>query len=217
MDDAALVAHGSDYVSKQQSEQPAGKLATPSQRRYHRVVQATVLLLSSALAFGSNFCYHNPAALKNQLQQHFSYTVEKNEFEMLFVRGQKPTLSCTIGCMSSRCCQTEHALHALLDAQCRATVSWWFPRRSHWRAADAAAAHELCADRPVHHGVWLHHLELPLDVGQSSSVFDPCFDSLLNRGCCVLDWANHLWLWRRESRRRTDNVHFHVVQEARSR
>lgn len=44
-----------------------------------------VLLLCSALSLGSSYCYHSPAALKNQLQQHFSSQLTKNEFEVLFV------------------------------------------------------------------------------------------------------------------------------------
>ncbi|TMW66094.1 hypothetical protein Poli38472_003859 [Pythium oligandrum] len=46
--------------------------------------KALVLFLCSALGFGSNYCFHNPAALKNQLQQHFNEAMGKNEYEVLF-------------------------------------------------------------------------------------------------------------------------------------
>uniref|UniRef100_K3X0A8 Lysosomal dipeptide transporter MFSD1 n=1 Tax=Globisporangium ultimum (strain ATCC 200006 / CBS 805.95 / DAOM BR144) TaxID=431595 RepID=K3X0A8_GLOUD len=42
-----------------------------------------VLLLCSALTLGSTYCYHNPSALKNQLQQHFSATLQKDQYESL--------------------------------------------------------------------------------------------------------------------------------------
>jgi hypothetical protein len=48
-------------------------------------MKATVLMLSSTLAIGSNYCYHNPGALKNQLQEHFSSTYSADEYEILFV------------------------------------------------------------------------------------------------------------------------------------
>ncbi|DAZ99603.1 TPA: hypothetical protein N0F65_001431 [Lagenidium giganteum] len=43
-----------------------------------------VLVLCSVLAMGSNYCFHNPAALKNQLQQHFSADMSKDEYETLY-------------------------------------------------------------------------------------------------------------------------------------
>lgn len=48
-------------------------------------LKCVVLLLCSALGFGSNYCFHSPAALKNQLQQHFSSELQKDQFEVLFV------------------------------------------------------------------------------------------------------------------------------------
>lgn len=49
-------------------------------------LKALVLLLVSSAVFGSSYCFHNPAALKNQLQEHFLGAMEKDEFEVLFVR-----------------------------------------------------------------------------------------------------------------------------------
>ncbi|RHY99819.1 hypothetical protein DYB37_008255 [Aphanomyces astaci] len=44
-----------------------------------------VLVLSSLLVVGLNYCYDNPGAMKSQLQQHF-HRIPKTKYELLFVR-----------------------------------------------------------------------------------------------------------------------------------
>jgi hypothetical protein len=57
-----------------------------------------VLLLCSALTLGSTYCYHNPSALKNQLQQHFSATLQKDQYEVLFVSFPSSLSMCMLCC-----------------------------------------------------------------------------------------------------------------------
>ncbi|RHY22003.1 hypothetical protein DYB25_008174 [Aphanomyces astaci] len=45
-----------------------------------------VLVLSSLLVVGLNYCYDNPGAMKSQLQQHF-HRIPKTKYELLFVRS----------------------------------------------------------------------------------------------------------------------------------
>lgn len=59
-------------------------------------LKALVLLLACAVNFGSAYCYQNPAALKNQLQEHFvRVDMDKNEFELLFVSPQRWRADCS--------------------------------------------------------------------------------------------------------------------------
>jgi hypothetical protein len=51
-------------------------------------VRWLVLLLSCLLMIGNYYCFDNPAALKSQLQQHFSH-IPKARYEFLFVRSTK--------------------------------------------------------------------------------------------------------------------------------
>lgn len=73
-------------------------------------LKCLVLTLCSALALGSNFCYHSPAALKNQLQQHFSARLKKDQFEVLFVsflqclRVHVHACMCTCVCLRVLAC-----------------------------------------------------------------------------------------------------------------
>lgn len=48
-------------------------------------VRWLVLFLSCVLMIGNYYCFDNPAALKSQLQQHFS-NIPKDRYEFLFVR-----------------------------------------------------------------------------------------------------------------------------------
>jgi hypothetical protein len=47
-------------------------------------IRWVVLVLSCILMIGNYYCFDNPAALKSQLQQHFSQ-FPKDRYEFLFV------------------------------------------------------------------------------------------------------------------------------------
>uniref|UniRef100_M4BTA4 Uncharacterized protein n=1 Tax=Hyaloperonospora arabidopsidis (strain Emoy2) TaxID=559515 RepID=M4BTA4_HYAAE len=51
-------------------------------------VRWLVLFLSCLLMIGNYYCFDNPAALKSQLQQHFS-AIPKDRYEFLFVRNYR--------------------------------------------------------------------------------------------------------------------------------
>lgn len=56
-------------------------------------VRWLVLLLSCLLMIGNYYCFDNPAALKSQLQQHFSQ-FPKQRYEFLFVRSASLNPEC---------------------------------------------------------------------------------------------------------------------------
>lgn len=94
-------------------------------------LKALVLLLVSSAVFGSSYCFHNPAALKNQLQEHFLGAMEKNEFEVLFVSHEDGLWGSTV--LTLVLGSVEHAVHSVLDAQYLPSVRWRPYGRQVWR------------------------------------------------------------------------------------
>lgn len=75
----------SSTSSRDHHHQPLQQQQLPAAHFHSTPLKCVMLLLCSALGLGSNYCYHSPAALKNQLQQHFSAELQKDQFEVLFV------------------------------------------------------------------------------------------------------------------------------------